>query len=720
MSAKKNLINNNFFRNYFEDINHQKYNKILSTESNIKTKSNKIYLNCYNVKEKNNINIMKLNNKSKSPKKSFSLYKKFVEKNPLNLYTKYSSVSKNKNKKNRKIILNCDDKVKIKLNLFKEFKTTKKILSNGSTRKSSDASPNDGLHIQDITNFKKNYKYCSSNIKKNSIPLKTSKEKNKYDNNKYISLKKNIFDLNNSHSDSKEKDKPKKNRNSAEMPTNILAKAKPNLFLQYSKISNTNKQNDIPHNSMCQKPIPTLKLFDCDSDSNSSSDKEEDEEGEDEKESDEIKYENVGEQKYETELIMDNNFKISDDELSNELNDCDAEKGKKKVGLLEKKLTLIHNQNNQNLENKEKNVNYNINKVSNNNNKEKIGYSCKNIVSRLYLLPNQQQISNNKIIISSMATTPGICDEKEKINQDNYLINENIFSQNLNIYGVFDGHGDNGHLVSKHISQFINEYYTDKLNYFINEEDKQNIFTEKITNIFIKNHKPIIKTSISKLDKELETSLDVDLSQSGSTSILLFLLNDTLLCANVGDSQCFLFNCSQEDLWSFESLSNTHLASDENEQKRIIANGGEIHPYYEQNGIFEGPDRIYAKNKVYPGLIMSRTIGDLEAKKIGVISDPDIIVKKIDNNAKFFVLGSDGLWDVIKPYDIIRIVRPFFNKGDIDGACQTLMKKAVKQWIKDKEERDDITFIIVFIGTPNNCLINENLKKIEEIESDGK
>ena len=30
----------------------------------------------------------------------------------------------------------------------------------------------------------------------------------------------------------------------------------------------------------------------------------------------------------ETELILDGNFKISDDELSDELNECDAEKKK--------------------------------------------------------------------------------------------------------------------------------------------------------------------------------------------------------------------------------------------------------------------------------------------------------------------------------------------------------------------------------------------------------
>lgn len=85
------------------------------------------------------------------------------------------------------------------------------------------------------------------------------------------------------------------------------------------------------------------------------------------------------------------------------------------------------------------------------------------------------------------------------------------------------------------------------------------------------------------------------------------------------------------------------------------------------------------------------------------------------------MIGSDGLWEVVRPYDIIRMVRPYFNKGDIEGACQVLMRKAIQNWSKKIEERDDITIIVVFIGTPNNCLVknkNNFLNKIDEIEND--
>ena len=722
MSSKKNIINKELLKSYFEELNHQKHLKILATDTNQVPKQKKIYLNCLSTDKKkpkqNNINTMK---NQEPKKKSFSLYKKSVNKNPFNLYKKFSSLSKNKKK--RKIVLKCDEmnnkKNQIKLNFFMDYKSSKKILSNGSTRKSSDASPNEvNNHQADIANFKNNYKYCTPNFK-----LNQKKEhiilKNQNDIQKYTSLKKNIFDLNNPYSKSKEKDDKIKNRNSVPIAINIASSAKQNCFLNYNKIAppKEKKEEEDIHNSVYEKPMPALKLFDYNVSSSSDSEEEDEEEEEDEKESSDIKYENLGDQRMETELIMDSNFKISDDELSEELNECDAEKEHRKISLIEKKLSNIKNKTEDN----------HINKIMNQPkiNSEKVDISCKNMTSRLYLAPNKNQISslNNNITVSSVITMPGICDEKEKINQDSYLIKENIFKENFSIYGVFDGHGDNGHLISKYISESMNEYFNNKLNYFLTEEDKENLFTENITNIFLKNYTTILKNTSQKIDEDLNTSITYDISQSGTTSVMLFLLNDQLICSNIGDSQCFIFNCDSEDLWTFEALSFPHLASDEKEQKRILEQGGEIHPYYEQNGIFEGPDRIYAKNKVYPGLVMSRTFGDLEAKKIGVISEPDIIIKKIDSNAKYIVLGSDGLWDVVKPYDVIRIVRPFFNKGDIEGACQTLMKKAKQQWDKGEDERDDITFIVVFIGTPNNCIINEkrhSLKKIDEIDNDGK
>ena len=334
----------------------------------------------------------------------------------------------------------------------------------------------------------------------------------------------------------------------------------------------------------------------------------------------------------------------------------------------------------------------------------------KSLPRKMSFEPKDDKLLNKNIIISSAITKPGLNDDEEKTNQDSYLIKENIFGENFNMYGVFDGHGDDGHFVSRYISKYISDYYTNELNYF-----QYNSSLSK-NKIFLERNQKIIRESIKELDTELTTTkINFDILHSGSTSVLLFLVEETLICSNIGDSQCYLFNCSNEDLWTFESLAKIHKPSNEEEKKRIIESGGEVHPYFDEDGIYDGPDRVYAKNKNYPGLSLSRSIGDLDGKDIGVISDPDIIVKKIDDNSKFIVLGSDGLFDVIKPYDISRIVRSHFNKGDIDGACKRLLNKAIQMWKKNNEERDDITIIIIFLGKPNILLKEEKNKCLFKI-----
>ena len=280
MSSRKNTFNKTTLKNYFEELNLQRHLKILGTDLKHATKNKKIYLNCLkkdNIKPKqNNINTMK---NKEIKKKSFSLYKNSANKNPSILYKKYASLSKNKRK--RKIVLNCDEsnnqKNKVKFNLFKDYKSSKKILSNGSTRKSSDASPNEGNHQTEIANFKNNYKYCSPTLKPIQPKNGRISLKNPNDNKRYTSLKKNILDLNNSHSKSKEKEDNNKNRNSVQTTIQLASSAKQNCFLNYNKMSsNISEKKDSVHNSVCHNPVPPLKLFDCNV---SSSDSEEEEEG---------------------------------------------------------------------------------------------------------------------------------------------------------------------------------------------------------------------------------------------------------------------------------------------------------------------------------------------------------------------------------------------------------------------------------------------------------
>jgi hypothetical protein len=57
------------------------------------------------------------------------------------------------------------------------------------------------------------------------------------------------------------------------------------------------------------------------------------------------------------------------------------------------------------------------------------------------------------------------------------------------------------------------------------------------------------------------------------------------------------------------------------ERNRIINSGGRVDKYV-NNGIKAGPYRVWVKGENYPGLAMSRSIGDLIATTVGVTSEP--------------------------------------------------------------------------------------------------
>ena len=60
-------------------------------------------------------------------------------------------------------------------------------------------------------------------------------------------------------------------------------------------------------------------------------------------------------------------------------------------------------------------------------------------------------------------------------------------------------------------------------------------------------------------------------------------------------------------------------------------------------------------------------------------------------------MGSDGLWDVIKPYDVRRIVTPFFIRKDPKGACQTIIEIAEELWFNKYSYSDDSTICVIFL-----------------------
>ena len=527
----------------------------------------------------------------------------------------------------------------------------------------------------------------------NALSNRVNKIKNKSNYNSFDGRKNKLKNINKKDILQKFEDE-KNNKNINEIKENVVKKNisifndNKNINInQNEKINqnkdnkdNKNKENKIQENekSPLKNDIPLLQLTDINSSSSSLQN------------NDKIKKNISSEDVTETSYDSDNGIEIKGEFLSKQ----------EKTSLLNNMKKCLFRQT---LDLNKPQI-FIQNKLNNINLKENIS------------IAESQIIENNETKINSyFITKAGTDDKKEKINQDSYLIFPNTFDNLLNIFGIFDGHGKNGHLISSFVSKFLSQYLTNKKNYILkksddsySDSDSDSDISEKeilinkdlLSNLFLEENFNFIKNIIQEIDMKVnECNFDIQLS--GTTCLLLFIFNNQIICSNIGDSQCFLYHCSNEDRWTHEQLSIIHKPDIDSEKERIISYGGVIHPYYDENGLYEGPNRVYEKGKPYPGLSLTRSIGDLEAQKIGIISEPDIIIKKIDSTCKYIVLGSDGLWDMITPYDVGRIVNPFFSKNDIKGATQALLKKASKNWDKDGSDRDDITIIVAFIGKPN-------------------
>jgi len=205
-----------------------------------------------------------------------------------------------------------------------------------------------------------------------------------------------------------------------------------------------------------------------------------------------------------------------------------------------------------------------------------------------------------------------------------------------------------------------------------------------------------VKDIVCKTNKELYEQ-DFDTKFSGSTLVFTLLLGNLIVCGNVGDSRAVI-GSQKEGEWSVTRLSRDHKPELADERERIINSNGRISPSKNIEGEYTGPARVWQKNAKYPGLAMSRSLGDQVGKCCGVIEVPEVRERRLTNADKVLILGSDGIWELITSVEAVRLVIPFWKVNDAKSACNKLVEEARNRWKRKSNSIDDITCIVMFIN----------------------
>lgn len=205
-------------------------------------------------------------------------------------------------------------------------------------------------------------------------------------------------------------------------------------------------------------------------------------------------------------------------------------------------------------------------------------------------------------------------------------------------------------------------------------------------------HKDILKSLLItdiKPEEALKKSIEIvkDLlpkafsMRTGCTAIIILKKNDKLWCCNIGDCRAIINNDDE-----IIELSRDHKPNRDDERDRIEKLGGSV--IQDNFGIW----------RVNGNLAISRAIGDKYLDPY-VIEDPEIIMMNINQNNKYLIMASDGLWDVLDNNFVMHLVCNEVLKNQMESRnglmrliCLKLLKLA-----RYKLSGDNITIIIAFL-----------------------
>eukprot|EP00002_Diphylleia_rotans_P032475 TRINITY_DN6829_c0_g1_i2.p1 TRINITY_DN6829_c0_g1~~TRINITY_DN6829_c0_g1_i2.p1 ORF type:complete len:417 (+),score=95.94 TRINITY_DN6829_c0_g1_i2:626-1876(+) len=285
-------------------------------------------------------------------------------------------------------------------------------------------------------------------------------------------------------------------------------------------------------------------------------------------------------------------------------------------------------------------------------------------------------------------------------NQDALLMATGIGKdQSSSMFGIFDGHGTHGDKVANTVKDTL--YKSFATNFEASASSDPASVAQSLMSSFIETQRELEK----KGDQFLLT---------GTTASVAFIQKEILHLAHVGDSRVVIGRecvcCSRVNRYlsgqGKAPLEETHIIAFAatvdhrvgelpEERARVEKAGGEVKldPNLPPDAWDEM--RIYAPGQKYPGLVTSRSLGDLLGHSLGVIPTPEISAKELDENDKILIIASDGVWDILSNQDAINLVSCY---SDPSEATNALVDACVKGWSDEYDVGDNVSAIVLFLN----------------------
>ena len=351
-----------------------------------------------------------------------------------------------------------------------------------------------------------------------------------------------------------------------------------------------------------------------------------------------------------------------------------SRKDKLKPNATSKNLTYVGNirgnNNNKNkdtkntTQNQTKYRNYNYNK-NQNQNIEKNENAENEIVKNSYFMKLKALFIEFSFLENMNAQFEDAMEDKSKS-----IIN---FNNNPNeiILEIFDGHG--GEKISTYLQQNFSKIYKKFL-----EETQKNISKS-------------LSLAFSKLDNVIRELPNIE--DQGSTGTVIHIIREKnnrlfIYNGNAGDSRATLISPKK-----ILRISKDHRASDKEEKKRILKEGGLVF-HGRVNGELMltrsfGDFAFKQTGKNSTKLKKTASTGEIGRFRKGVIVEPFVTQIEIDQSIdnQFLFLASDGIWDVISEEEVQEMIKV---NSDTQYLSSLIIEKALI-----KQAWDNLSIFVV-------------------------
>lgn len=254
--------------------------------------------------------------------------------------------------------------------------------------------------------------------------------------------------------------------------------------------------------------------------------------------------------------------------------------------------------------------------------------------------------------------------------QDAYLIAP--LSESVLLAAVFDGHGFHGR-----IAAFVARHVFDVCARAPESDEAAEVMLRQL---FDQAHAAIGQ----QLDSQGQSVAFY--TGTTATAAIVDFARGTMCTAHAGDSRLVLLGGDRQVAYE----TSDHVVDDATAE-RVRLRGGEVR-IAEISGI--NARRVYLPNSPFPGIMMSRSLGDYIAHSIGLLHEPEVHVGIPIDPSNVLVIASDGVWEHMKSDEAAaEVARNLAQCTDPEQLSRQLVESARARW--PAAHSDDITALVV-------------------------